>query len=148
MPSLPPNPARTLRRPILTAQQHSKLNRFWRRQKADSAAAMQSLMQATLSQVMKADGTLKNVASRLGGDLGGFMAGALVIGLRGHPIEDSTPHEGDTVVYNEAAGHFQFSVGPAGGSGAWEPVVSGVDDEAPEFVFEDGDIVVEFVRDP
>lgn len=129
-------------KPILTAEQHRKLSRFWTRQKTDINNAATAVTRREMGEVMHTNGQLKTVASKLAGDVIGVMLASIVIRLRGVLIDPTLPEDGQVLVYDATNGRLVYNTLAL--TTRWEPVTNG-DPDSPELLFEDGDVLMEEV---
>lgn len=131
------------RKPILTAHQIRRMQKFWQRQRGGSLERATQTVRREMGQVIDSRGQLRQIAARLGGDLSGLMSAAVVIALRGIPIHTVLPTNGQTLKYNAAENRLEY--GTAGGR--WEPL-SNMNPADPELLFDgNGDVLMTLVED-
>lgn len=132
------------KQPLLSTGQERRLQKFWTRQKGRARDAATKVVRAEMRQVIRTDGTLMDVAAQIAGDVLGMMSATVVAAIRGVPVTTDAPSDGDTLVYSAALDQLVYNATSGLGSGMWVPVTTG-DVDSPEIVFDDGDVVMEFV---
>jgi hypothetical protein len=135
----------------LTAQQQKKLASMWTRQKNAMAQTADASFNNRILEITRGDGTLRtNIIPPLDGDVSGPLGATVVEGLRGHPISTTAPTNNQYLKYNSTLDEWVPTTisGGGGGSGTgyWEPITNG-DSTTPEIMFENGDVLMEFISD-
>jgi hypothetical protein len=129
-----------MRGPILTAEQHRRLTKFWQRQKSEINAAATVVTRREMGEVMHANGQLKTVASKMAGDVVGVMLASVVQAIRGILIDPTPPTNGQGLVYDAVLDRLVYN--ELNSSTRWEPVTNG-DPDDPQILFSaDGDVLM------
>ncbi len=136
--------AGTQYKPILSPEQKRRLTKFFQRQRKEQAERILAITRQEMGAIVSPDGSLRNVASRAFGDVTGYLAALVVERLRGVPITEVAPEDGQTLVYDATAGELVYNTLAGLLSTRWEPVTNG-DPDSPEIVFDGGDVVMEEV---
>jgi hypothetical protein len=132
--------------PRITAEQRRRLDKFWMRQKQQYKSVAAEAANTALLGVARADGTLRNSAiPTLAGDVIGVLTAMIVQAIQGTPVSTTPPTDGQVLQYSVSVGEWvPVDASLSGGGGLWVPVTTGSIDD-PEIVFDDGDVVMEFL---
>jgi hypothetical protein len=130
-------------RPFLTPVQRSQMDRFWKRQKAQASEATEQHIRGAMTDIIHGNGQMRNeVLPNIKGDVVGSLLAAMVVKLRGIVINTTPPTDGQVLAYNSTTN--QWVPSTASLNGMWAPVTTG-DVDSPEIVFDDGDVVMDFI---